>query len=258
MNQKTRTALIAAFCSVLLLACTALAALLLFRLSVRRARAVRARTYTFAAGGTAPNEDFVPSCAVSDPEITELEGVLTAAECAQMIAYAKQRMSPSHVYNGSSKTVMNTSRRVSDQAWIDDVDAVPSLRKFSDFVTRHSGLPSTHHEKLQVVCYKPGGFFHQHYDACYNTKHYCEYALRNGGGRLYTYLLYLNDDYTGGSTAFSKMSRVIRPKQGKVLLFRNMTPDGKVILKSMHGGDKVNHGNKWIATIWVHATPRRS
>lgn len=242
---------------VLSLACLVLVLLLVAVLcTVLVVTSRKRRREVAASAGAGDGRDYVSSCSTADPEIQQIEDVLTPEECDEIVEYARGSMSPSRVYDGSSVTVHNTSKRHSEQSWISEHPDVPAVRKLRRFVEAHSGMSASHQELTQVVRYSPGGFFYKHYDACYNTKAYCRHAHSNGGGRLLTYLIYLNDGYEGGHTKFTEVDRTVQPKKGKMLVFRNMTHEGAVVLRSMHSGEPVRKGDKWIANIWVHVHAR--
>ena len=64
-------------------------------------------------------------------------------------------------------------------------------------------------------------------------------------------LVYLNDDFSGGSTDFPVTGDSVRPVKGMAAVFRSMW-DGKIVRASKHQGTPVTHGTKWVATVWVH------
>ena len=65
-----------------------------------------------------------------------------------------------------------------------------------------------------------------------------------------TFLIYLNDDYTGGETVFPRINKVIPPEKGKAIIFYNTDVKGNKIDDSEHRGNHVT-GTKWICTKWV-------
>ena len=69
--------------------------------------------------------------------------------------------------------------------------------------------------------------------------------------RLLTALIYLNDDYEGGETAFVQTGLKVRGVLGDVLLFDNSLPDGEVDPLAEHAGMPVTRGTKYLATRWI-------
>jgi hypothetical protein len=75
------------------------------------------------------------------------------------------------------------------------------------------------------------------------------------GHRLYTFLIYLNDDFEGGGTDFPRMNLCIKPKKGKAILFQNIDERFDLIPESLHAGCPVTSGTKWVANKWIRVWP---
>ncbi|MBI1492408.1 prolyl hydroxylase family protein [Halocynthiibacter styelae] len=72
-------------------------------------------------------------------------------------------------------------------------------------------------------------------------------------GRCFTAVLYINDDFEGGETRFSRLGLDIKPKAGRLALWSNKRPNGTdPHPMSLHAGLPVTAGTKWIATFWIH------
>lgn len=192
----------------------------------------------------------------------EILDLFTTEECARIRKLAEAAgMEDSTVLNyegeptrDDSRTKLQEKTRKSRQAWLKDGDD-PVIERFAALAEQFTGQPRGAQEETQVVAYETGGQFREHYDACETQKHpeYCERLNEGKGQRTHTLLLYLNDDFEGGETTFSKLGVSIVPKAGKAVLFENVGPDGEPLAASLHGGAEVLRGNKWIATKWSHA-----
>jgi prolyl 4-hydroxylase len=80
-----------------------------------------------------------------------------------------------------------------------------------------------------------------------------------GSFRFATVLVYLNDDYSGGGTFFPKRNYTVTPKQGKVIMFYNLSPTNRNVLESsLHGGLPVTEGKKYICNFWIRLKPIKS
>jgi len=182
--------------------------------------------------------------------IYELDGFLTNAECDSLIADASNKLEPSRVYTEEAD-LSDTPYRDSMQAWMRN-DNHPVVNKINMAVAQMSGHPLEHQEDMQVVKYETGGFFTPHYDACFGDKEFCKRMNSNGGARLWTFMVYLNDEYQGGHTTFPNIGRQIKPKKGKLIVFQNTdTQQEEILDNSLHGGDPVKEGTKWICNKWV-------
>ncbi len=123
---------------------------------------------------------------------------------------------------------------------------------------RLTGIDASHQEALQVAVYEPRGMFVEHYDACPTMAEdpdNCDRMNQGAGQRRATLLVYLNDGFAGGETEFVKIGLKIRPERGKGILFWDTDGDENIIASSMHRGNPVLSGEKWIATKWTHKRP---
>lgn len=74
--------------------------------------------------------------------------------------------------------------------------------------------------------------------------------LQQGGQRIATLIMYLNDVEAGGSTVFPEVGLDVLPRRGNAVYFAYCTETGVLDPRSLHGGSPVGAGEKWIATKW--------
>jgi prolyl 4-hydroxylase len=146
------------------------------------------------------------------------------------------------VYNKARELVRDTIRTSDGAAihWLIEDPVVHALNR------RIAGLTKTNYEQgepLQALRYSPGQEYRPHFD----------YVEGNDVPRLWTALIYLNEDYEGGETAFVRKGIEVRGQSGDVLVFRNVTDDGTPDGASEHAGKPVVAGTKYLATRWVRA-----
>ena len=194
-----------------------------------------------------PNESAHVS--IPDYDILEIPHFLSHEECDKIIQMSANKLFPSRVYS-SSNDVFETNTRKSEQCWLDD-NHDPLINNLTTSVKNVTNSHNNHAEHLQVVKYEQGGFYSPHFDACDGDSAFCERMDGQLGPRLWTFLIYLNDDYIGGETVFPKINKSVKPQKGKAVLFRNVDDNGTVISQSFHGGTPVISGQKWIANKWI-------
>jgi prolyl 4-hydroxylase len=188
--------------------------------------------------------------------VKEYDNFLTPAECDYIIQFASSRLGESKVYADKDNDARDTNVRDSRQAWIHDSDDA-FAQKLSERISNLTKISSKHFEALQVVQYNKGGFYKPHYDACVGTEEFCRRANQqfNGQQRYITFLIYLNDDLKGGETHFPNIPYTVKPKKGKAVMFYSVDAQNKVLSNSLHGGNPVLSGSKWICNKWIHLPP---
>ena len=169
-----------------------------------------------------------------------LEKFLTDDECEHLMREAKKRLETSTVT--TSKKVDETVRK-SDTAWLGKEDSV--VLDIMERCLKYTDRPIDNCEKLQVLRYKPGGFYKPHQDAFENEKNM----------RMYTFILALNDDYEGGETSFPNIGKEYKLKKGDALIFDTLDNYEFMTSKALHGGKPVKSGEKWICNLWVRKYP---
>jgi hypothetical protein len=120
-------------------------------------------------------------------------------------------------------------------------------------ISRVTGLPPLNGEFLQILRYRPGEEFRPHVDYFNEGGAGAYQSLADGGQRAQTVLLYLNDDYTGGSTRFPKLQLDIKGRRGDMLHFQNLGADGLGHKDTLHAGLPVMAGEKWLLSQWIRS-----
>ena len=188
--------------------------------------------------------------------IYEIENFLSETECKSIINMTTGQFKRSEVVSKEKIT----SKRTSYQTWLTDFDN-PIIKKISQLAIVFTKLPRKNQENLQVVRYEKSQEYKPHYDACipYIDTNCQEDLEKMGSFRFATVLVYLNDDYSGGGTFFPKRNYTVTPKQGKVIMFYNLSPTNRNVLESsLHGGLPVTEGKKYICNFWIRLKPIKS
>lgn len=161
---------------------------------------------------------------------------LTPEERNHIMSKAEKKLKPSVV---SENRVLDESVRKSETAWLSRKDPVVDavIHRCLKYIDR----PIENCEKLQVLRYKPGGYYMPHFD-----------SIDDGNNpRLYTFILALNDDYEGGETVFPNLGNEYKLNAGDALFFDTLDNYELETSKALHGGKPVKNGEKWICNLWV-------
>ncbi|HEY2345672.1 MAG TPA: 2OG-Fe(II) oxygenase [Xanthomonadaceae bacterium] len=124
-------------------------------------------------------------------------------------------------------------------------------------IGRVTGLPVANSEFLQILRYRPGEEFRPHVDYFNESGGGAYKSLAEGGQRAQTVLVYLNDDYSGGSTAFPRLQLDIKARRGDMLHFHNLGADGLGDRDTLHAGVPVTTGEKWLLSQWIRSESYR-
>lgn len=158
--------------------------------------------------------------------IHQVDGFLSAARCAELIAWSEaQGYEEARLADGSRKEdVRNNDRLILDdpelaQRWFERVrKAIPKDRD-----SYSVGL----NERFRFYRYRPGQRFRHHTDG--------SFVRENGDFSRFTLLVYLNEDFEGGHTRFTRTH--IAPSTGRALLFLH---------RIEHAGEAVTDGVKFV------------
>lgn len=167
-----------------------------------------------------------------------IKNVFTREQCERIIQMASKRLEPSTVSWGME---VDNDIRKSETSWLSPYKS-PLVRQVMDECVSMTDRPFKNSEHLQVLKYKPGGFYSLHHDAFENEKN----------PRVFTAIIALNDNYTGGGTEFPNLKKVYKLNQGDVLLFNTLNDWGLHTEKALHAGMPVKSGEKWICNLWIH------
>jgi prolyl 4-hydroxylase len=108
-------------------------------------------------------------------------------------------------------------------------------------------------EPWQAVRYEIGGQFDLHHDAGL-------FADEEAGERVTTVLIYLHSPVEGGGTQFPDLGHTTGARAGRLMLWRNLTPDGHIDERMRHRALPLLSGQKAILTTWERqrSTNRRT
>lgn len=198
--------------------------------------------------GMAPDCDFVAegSETLCDaPVVKRFRAFLTSGECAYLTGLAEPHLRPSFVTNPQTGAQMPHPIRTSSGMSFGPTQEDLVIRRINERIARVSATLVDCGEPLHILRYTPGQEYKPHTDS----------MPGEANQRVWTVLIYLNDDYEGGETCFPKAGVEVRGAAGDALIFQNVTADGRPDPASLHAGLPVTAGVKWLATRWIRARP---
>tara|TARA_Y200000002_G_scaffold274945_1_gene229230 strand:- start:1288 stop:1992 length:705 start_codon:yes stop_codon:yes gene_type:complete len=184
------------------------------------------------------------------PPIYEVKNFLSHEECCHLMNRALPYLETSKVVDFNNNTKQNNVR-TSTSCYFSRESNINICKRLSEIVNKDVNC----FELLQVGRYLPNQFYRQHYDSIPPSTKLGKSFCKNGGNRIITALIYLNDVKEGGNTYFPKLDIRIKPEQGKLLLFFPSFTNGKVDKKALHiAEDAIDE--KWVSQIWIRQHER--
>ena len=174
---------------------------------------------------------------------------LSAEECRGLAERIDAGCYPSTLYDQEKYKGARTSRSCNLDArdpLVAEVD-----RRIADLL----GIDRAFGEPLQGQRYKAGQQFKAHVDFFYVDQPYWPEYSSHGGQRTWTAMIYLLRPARGGGTGFSLLDLEIEPRPGRLLIWNNMAIDGSPNPWTLHSGEPVAKGAKYIVTKWYRERP---
>lgn len=189
-------------------------------------------------------------CRLAQPDIAVFDNFLSEFDCKRLINEATPHLKRSTVVGTPTEPDVLHDARTSSGMFFQR-GASPLVRAIE---TRLAALTNTdikQGEGLQVLRYEPGQRYDAHNDWFDPASPGQAAQMTHGGQRLYSCILYLNDDFDGGETDFPLARLRVTPKRGSVCIFRNLTTDIEPDVRTLHGGLPPSNGTKYVATKWI-------
>ncbi|QDZ24182.1 prolyl 4-hydroxylase [Chloropicon primus] len=218
-----------------------------------------------------------------EPRIILFDNFLSKSDCEILMSLAKPDLQRSRVATGTetpsrtSHGTFLTGRKEHEPVVLKVEDKIAQCLKRAEVLKYKSGYrkPLIKSEALQVVRYRKGEFYNEHYDN----------KAGNASHRAATFMIYLSDVAGGGATYFPRSTGRpstgvggregdqghqdqgskghfwhkaeappglrIYPKQGRAVLFWSRLTTGNEDMASIHAAEAVLEGEKWIMTRWM-------
>ena len=185
---------------------------------------------------------------LQNPHLVLFGNLLSDDECDQLIADARPAMARSRtVATQSSGEEINPDR--TSQGMFYTRGQTPTVARLEARIAQLLRWPVENGEGLQVLNYQPGAQYKPHHDFFSPSEPSSAALLQRGGQRIGTLVVYLNDVPAGGCTYFPYPQLRIHPRKGHAVFFGYPVADSSTL--TLHGGDPVLEGEKWIATKWL-------
>ena len=188
-----------------------------------------------------------------DPLIQVIDNFVSAENCNYLIKKGKPKLGRALVSSAMGGT--ESPGRTGSNCWL-SIQQDSLVKEISLSISNCVQIPLENAEGMQLIHYASGQEYRPHYDAYDLNSDRGIRCTKNGGQRLVTALIYLNNVQKGGGTIFPKLDIIVEAKAGRVLLFANTLLNKSMPHSlSLHGGLPVEEGEKWAVNLWFRQFP---
>ena len=191
---------------------------------------------------------------IESPRVVLFGNLLSDEECDLLVSLSRDKLERSSVVNASTGAYDIHPHRTSSGTYFRRGEN-ELLQRIERRIAELVGCPVEQGEPIQVLHYEPGGEYKPHYDYFDPAHSGNQEVLAQGGQRIATLIMYLNDVACGGSTVFPEIGLDVLPRKGHAVYFAYCDDDGALDVRTLHGGSPVKSGEKWIATKWFRQQP---
>jgi prolyl 4-hydroxylase len=194
----------------------------------------------------------------SQPRIYSVQGCAGRDTCDWLIAQNRTRLDRAPVYDPLSGKGRVEKARSNSAATFDLSQSSVVLMLLRERIAATASLPLSALEPIQLLHYAVGESFEPHFDFLDDDVAGYRADLASRGQRVATFLVYLNDDYEGGETAFPKLHIKHHARKGDGLLFWNVDRFGSPDPLTFHAGLPPTRGEKWALSQWLRSPARET
>lgn len=181
------------------------------------------------------------------PRIFLIEDFLSDGECEHLKSSASTRLERSRVVSKTGEDYIDDVRTCMN-AWLRNDHVIETIE---DRIEALTGVPKGCGETLTILNYQVGQEFKPHHDYYETDNPGYKYLLAQQGQRIATILMYLSDVEEGGDTVFPRLNLRVKPRKRSLLFFANVDRKNNPDPFSLHAGEPILRGEKWVATKWL-------
>ena len=192
----------------------------------------------------------------ASPRIALVDDFAAPAICDWIIARARPKLGPAKVYDHATGGPAKEAVRTNSECHFPTTESDLVFQLVRNRIATVTETAVEGMEATAVLHYVVGQEFLPHHDFLDEKLPGPAKNIAQGGQRILTFLLSLNDDYDGGETQFLELGRSYRGRKGNALFFWNVEPDGSPDRRLLHAGLPPTRGEKWMLSQWVRGVAR--
>ncbi|HEY3644845.1 MAG TPA: 2OG-Fe(II) oxygenase [Gammaproteobacteria bacterium] len=189
------------------------------------------------------------------PQVFTVDEFVSPGECAHLMTLADRNFRPAKTL--TMDRLAQEHRHFTGSMAALQLDLCDALvRNVERRVGTAFGLPASHVEPLSVLRYQDGHRYAPHVD--YFDAARLQENLSKGdraGQRVASFLVYLRPAEAGGETHYLKLGKKVQGRERMALCHLNCLPSGEPDPDTLHTGEPVTRGEKWLARTTVREKP---
>ena len=185
------------------------------------------------------------------PRIFAVDGFASPSLCDWLVALGRPLLKPATTYDPATGVQRYETGRTNSDCHLALPYSDLVLASLRARISNAVGMPLRFFEISTMLHYRPGQEFAQHHDFLDDSLPGYAQEIEAGGQRVLTFLLYLNDGFTGGETDFPLAGVRFKGAKGDAVFFWNVMPDGGLDRRTLHAGLPTTSGEKWLLSQWV-------
>lgn len=207
------------------------------------------------AGPGAAHRSAAPAPFSERPHVFTVDEFVSWGECAHLMTLADRNFRPARELTADRLAQENRHFTGSMAALQLDL-CDPVVRAVERRVGAAFSLPASHVEPLSVLRYRSGNSYAPHVDY-FDAARLAENQAYgdHSGQRVASFLVYLQPAEAGGETHYLKLGRRVQGRERMALCHFNCLPSGKPDPDTLHTGEPVLRGEKWLARTTVREKP---
>ena len=200
-----------------------------------------------------------PACerVADDASIVRFPELLSDPICAWLIEQSRGRLVRARVYDPIAQREKVSEMRSNTTATFGMAEVCALHFLIQARMASGCGIALTHFEAPAVLHYDVGEQITPHFDFIDPRSPDYEQQVKVQGQRIFTFLIYLNEGYGGGETAFPELGIEHLGSAREGLLFANVDAGGNPNLRMLHVGKAPTSGEKWVLSQFIRRRPVR-